>query len=337
MLLDETLGIADRAQRAAAARAFLPKFIRAIARKKEPFAQHLREEIAMLLRKDAASLFHDHMEEHNDAVYFHEFVAHAKSHSLQFVAEGEPANMLTTDLEPDVRQAVAKMEALDREQYLDYVRCQSFRRSILCHASSTVKHEFTAEPFRRLYVASAIMPQGPRDDTVQATETFQSHRGFRISTANALVRRVLHEAAQRTPERIAFGELIDHAIDSVGNLPLKREAFEMNLARLLAEGFALRGFDLATRPADFAVRPSERPTARHLARLQAARSDNVVNLRHERVQLDALRRRLIQLLDGSRDPVQLAAAFAGAIPPNEAPTWLNRALRAFAIEALLIA
>ena len=51
-----------------------------------------------------------------------------------------------------------------------------------------------------------------------------------------------------------------------------------------------------------ATTPSERPVASALARLQAAEGTRITNLRHSSVDVpDALGRRLITLLDGTRD------------------------------------
>ena len=53
---------------------------------------------------------------------------------------------------------------------------------------------------------------------------------------------------------------------------------------------------------EIAAAPSERPVASALARLQAAEGTRVTNLRHAGVDVpDALGRRLITLLDGTRD------------------------------------
>jgi methyltransferase-like protein len=66
---------------------------------------------------------------------------------------------------------------------------------------------------------------------------------------------------------------------------------------------------------DFHVRPlplvnvlSERPCASPLVRVQAETSILVTNLRHEAVQLDDLNRRLLPLLDGTRDRAAILAS-----------------------------
>ena len=59
---------------------------------------------------------------------------------------------------------------------------------------------------------------------------------------------------------------------------------------------------------DLITTPSERPVASALARLQAADGTRVTTLRHRSVDVpDELGRRLIGLLDGTRDRAALAA------------------------------
>ena len=49
----------------------------------------MRGQAERLLERTDASLLHDELAEVNDAVYFHEFVAHAARHGLQYLAEAD--------------------------------------------------------------------------------------------------------------------------------------------------------------------------------------------------------------------------------------------------------
>ena len=76
--------------------------------------------------------------------------------------------------------------------------------------------------------------------------------------------------------------------------------------------------------------PSERPVASALARLQATEGTRVTNLRHATVEVaDDLGRRLIRLLDGTRDRPALLLELAR--PADE----LERSLAGLAAAALL--
>ena len=53
--------------------------------------------------------------------------------------------------------------------------------------------------------------------------------------------------------------------------------------------------------------PTDRPTARRLARLQAETDDTVTTLRHQNLKLNRTARHLVRLLDGTRDQAALLA------------------------------
>ena len=70
----------------------------------------------------------------------------------------------------------------------------------------------------------------------------------------------------------------------------------------LMQGYAVRAVELRVHPPRLALAVSARPVASPLARLQAEQGNlAVTNLRHEPVKLNELPRRMLPLLDGTRD------------------------------------
>jgi hypothetical protein len=80
---------------------------------------------------------------------------------------------------------------------------------------------------------------------------------------------------------------------------------------------------------------SERPRATALARYQAAADIPVVNLRHEVVAIDALDRRVLRHLDGTRDRGRLLRALADPAVPGPSAEALEECLGRLARHALL--
>ncbi len=94
----------------------------------------------------------------------------------------------------------------------------------------------------------------------------------------------------------------------------------------LLGGFAANLISLHASPPRVAHRPGERPEASPLARRQAAEGEFVTTLRHRSVRLeDDLGRRLITLLDGTRDRAALAAEMR-PYADGEIETALERSL-----------
>ena len=99
----------------------------------------MRGQAERLLERDDASLLHDELAEINDAVYFHEFVAHA--------ARARPAvprrGRLLRDAdrrapEPAADALLAVEDRVRREQYLDFLKGRMFRQTLLCHAGRAI-------------------------------------------------------------------------------------------------------------------------------------------------------------------------------------------------------
>ena len=76
-----------RARRAGAGAAALPARGRAGASTRS--GRSMRGQAERLLARSDATLLHDELAEVNDAVYFHEFAAHAARHGLQYLAEAD--------------------------------------------------------------------------------------------------------------------------------------------------------------------------------------------------------------------------------------------------------
>jgi len=86
------------------------------------------------------------------------------------------------------------------------------------------------------------------------------------------------------------------------------------LGELLLRAYAGDIVEFSVAPPRLVSRPSERPVASSLARLQSVEGTEVVNLRHFNIRVeDPLSRRLLQLLDGSRDRDALIDDLAAAV------------------------
>jgi hypothetical protein len=81
------------------------------------------------------------------------------------------------------------------------------------------------------------------------------------------------------------------------------------LGELLLRAYAGGIVEFNVVPPRLVARPSERPVASPLARLQSKENSEVVNLRHFNIRVDdPLSRQLLQLLDGTRDRAALLDA-----------------------------
>ena len=108
---------------------------------------------------------------------------------------------------------------------------------------------------------------------------------------------------------------------------------------LLADACFAGAVQLHVHPPTLAIAAGERPLASPIVRWQAARQEQVTNLRHETMMLkDPAARRLLAVLDGSRTRAELADTVdIGASDALAAEHRVDEYVRQFAKHGLLIA
>ena len=107
----------------------------------EPVDEAIRTELRAMTERDDSLLGHDDLGEPNDPVYFHQFAADAARSGLAFLAEANLSSIAGPKVTARVRDALAAMDRLTREQYLDFVRLRRYRESLLCHADTAFRSE----------------------------------------------------------------------------------------------------------------------------------------------------------------------------------------------------
>lgn len=336
MMLFHVQNIADPMQRVQQARAFLrwlqdgqpePSFYEALLEKEEDLTQQYSDE----------HLYHDHLAEINDPVYFHQFAGHAARHGLQYLAEADFSAMQERAFPPDVAEMLRRLDGdpVLKEQYMDFLRCRMFRQTLLCHAEVPVVRPPDPAPVRAFYAGAPVRRLTPEPSTAGAQPapvSFEGHRGRVLRTTHPLTRAVFEQLEARWPAYVPF-DALQAAVAREEDAHL----LEALLLGLYADGFIV----LQCHAPHVATEASARPEASPVARLQAENGGFVTSLHHEAVRLEQPReRRLLALLDGTRDRDALRAAWsAGAETGEASPTGaeLEEMLQAFARQALLIA
>src|SRR5947208_11701556 len=95
----------------------------------------VQREADLLAQASDTYVYHEHLEEVNHPAYFHQFAERAAAHGLQYLAEAEPTP-LPSNLSPEGRETLQRLagDLIQGEQYLDFVRFRTFRRTLLCHS-----------------------------------------------------------------------------------------------------------------------------------------------------------------------------------------------------------
>jgi methyltransferase-like protein len=318
MLLFHVRGSADSPVRLGQARAFLDLVNQSVQSGKTPYASLLREETDTLRSEADSYLFHEFLEEVNSPVYFHQFIEQAADHGLQYLEEATPSPfMVSAEVMAMIRKTATDL--ISGEQYLDFLRGRSFRRTLLCHEETVLERPPDSQRLRRYYVTGLVRPKVTDREPPPAgeVEEFETAKGSSLSTNNPILRAVFHHLFKAWPRAVHFEELWDAALSHLGDARPSDVSHTLLTVPLL-QCFMTGVVELHLRPPRFKLEVSERPLASPLARLQAQNSTRVTNLRHYSVGLNALDRQVLQHLDGSHDRAFLRETLAHTFS-SEAP------------------
>ncbi len=317
LLLMKLEGVDDPAERIAGARRLL-----ALLSGENEGATMLGAEAAALLQQSDALLFHDALAPVNDPVLFQQFAARAAAHGLQYLAEANFLEMQVGMLPEELqRELLADEDLVRREQVLDYLKVRRFRQTLLCPAAIDIDRTLRRESLDRLAVSSPA--QATVDDPrTPERVTFTAPGGSRLTTEHAVVVAALRRVAHSWPQALPVAQLLDDGASTE-----ERDALHEALVRC----FAANVVQLHVHPPALSALAGERPQASPLARLQAREQPLVTTLRHTSIRLDdELDRRLLTLLDGTRDRLTLRAELNGV-----ADAQLEDSLERLARSALL--
>jgi len=291
---------------------------------------------------DNSFLLHDELSEVNDPVYFYQFVEHAQQHGLQYLVEVELRAVMLSSFPAETQTALKTMvwDAIDLEQKMDFVRNQTFRQTLLCHAE---------EPVIRTILPQAVMESWLRSQAKRVTEPdtnspagsvrFVGKDESTLTTNHPVSVAALELLAKDWPRGLHFNELLAAAREAVAVSspntlgPAEQDGVTLASTLLRAHSQSLQLVELHSFHPRVVNSASDRPVASTVARLEAKSRTIVTNLWHERVTLLPLQQTILGYLDGSHTVNALSTILAGKVRPKE----LGDHLRFFAHAALLVA
>lgn len=319
MMLYHVRGLSEPKEQVAQARGLLD-FLADSVPQDNTYGRLLKDE-AELLRKQADSyLFHDHLEEANEPLYFHEFVSRAERHKLQYLAEADISTMMVGHFPARVVETLRRIsnDVVRTEQYLDFLRNRSFRQTLLCRKEVALSRNLAPQNIIRLRIASAAKARSPQVDINSAhAETFQAPNGVTFATSIPLVKAALVHLGEIWPHSLPFNTLVTTARARIDSPPAGQgESLSPDiqaLAAQLLEGYTNNFVALRSQEPPFVTTISEYPCVSPLARHQAAAGDPVTNQLHESGVVSDLVRQILQLLDGRNNRGAIAERLAKLI------------------------
>lgn len=321
MMVYRVRKLADPNAQVREARAFLDFLAQAVPDQQGLYARVVREEVEQLRPHADSYVLHEHLEEINQPIYFHQFMEKVEPTGLKHLGDARYWSTAVAQL-PAVATRLDRLSAdpIEREQYLDLLINRRFRRTLLCHADAPTTLKPSADVIARMRASAVVWPQTPVDARNNAPTDFVASDGSsRVTTGDPGFKAVLAILAESWPRSLPFETLwtLSCARRGQPGEPLTPE----NRARLtsqLLQGYAAHSVELHTLESPFAEQPSEKPLGHPYARRRAAEGAlRLPNLRHCLVTPSDFDRLVLRQLDGKRDRAAIVSALVDAVSKGE--------------------
>jgi len=273
-----------------------------------PYQRLLQSELKHLGQMEDYYLHHEHLEENNQPLYFHEFARKLSVNGLQYLGDAEFSTMVSSNFSGEVAKTLHELGAHDivqMEQYMDFVRCRYFRKSLICRSGVRLDRTITPAVVRDLLLSSDAAPVTPKDAPPAEVEVFKTASGYSVNCRSPLTRVALRQLHAQWPMPMAFKDLVAHC-------KADETAAEFLAAEMLT-CMAAGVVEWRLTPVLFTTQVGKTPATPPLSRLEAQRGYKVTNLRGESIVLDELHRQTVRQLDGKRDLAQVTEALMASL------------------------
>jgi methyltransferase-like protein/SAM-dependent methyltransferase len=283
-----------------------------------PYALLLRRELDILKNTTGDYLFHEHLEDVNEPLYFHQLVERLHRHELAYLGEADVHTMVLAQYAPAAAEALARIapDIVSMEQYMDFVRNRQFRTTLVCRRGVELQRSVSPEVVEPLFVSFAPAPDnGPIDLSPGLRQTVVSRDDVRLTSDRALTKAAFVILCARWPRPLAFDDLVEQACGLLSQAGISVDPPSRSdlAADLLESQFGGAGVSLRSWAPPIAERSGARPCASRVARAQVARGGHVATLLHETAHLDRGPSQILRLLDGRRTETEIVEALADLV------------------------
>jgi methyltransferase-like protein len=330
MMLYHTAAYVDPPQIVQQARA-LARFLADAADTTSAYGRFLAEELREVQKRLSSGLYHDDLAPINAPVYFFQFAEHAAQHGLQFLAETQFVVTQEINAQPEMMETLSRLstDVIRREQYLDFMECRRFRQTLLCHDTTSVNRDLDLDFMKSFqYVSLSRLDSPELDLNFGKSVKFCGARGANMATAHPLAKAALQHMSENWPAPFTIEQITSAALERLSAAGMvfdsSLESARQEMCQLLLTAYGAGLVEVLSQPPGYTLNVSERPVASPIARRQLALGDTVTSLLHTTLEIsDPLARRLVLLLDGTRDRVALIEGLLPLIDSGEATVKID--------------
>ncbi|MDB5351674.1 MAG: protein related to regulatory domain of methyltransferase [Planctomycetota bacterium] len=316
MMLYHVRNMSDPNAKVKAARAFLDFLGQSIPDREGPYAKTLIEEAVQLRPHADSYVLHEHLEDLNHPIYYHEFASRAADHGLKVFSDSR-VWATAVAVQPPMAAVLDKVarDPIDRDQYFDFICNRRFRRSLLCRADVELLPVPAIERLKKLRASASVWPTtSPTDFASRTTVDFRAGDGMiRLSTIDPLFKTALLILSELYPRSVEFEELWSMIRHRLGRAGVEPGTNPDVLAQRLLQAYVANSLELHAFEPPFPLEASGTPEGFPLARLAAESGPSVPSLRHRQVTISDFDRLVIRQLDGTRSHHEIIDRLVNAV------------------------
>jgi methyltransferase-like protein/SAM-dependent methyltransferase len=302
----------------------LLKFVADSSPKVDYYIAAIRSQFERTRKYTDEAFFHDDLSEVNQPFYFHEFMSAAERHGLQFLGEARSNDLEAGKFTSQVMQRMSELGGAPevvREQYKDFIRGCAFRETLLCHRELEIAPDLLVERVPKLYASCDATPKTEEEDPSGQPTLFRRKGGLEMQATHPLIGAALNYLVSQWPVVVSFEALLGAVrAATAGDLSDETEI----LADTLTNAYRIGFVELQISPPEVANKVSKQPSVSRLARFQLERGEWAVNQSHVLIKFpDPLSRKLVQLLDGTRDQEMLRRDLLDFVQSGQAAVLEN--------------
>lgn len=275
-----------------------------------PYRQHLQPVLERLNKSTEDYLFHEHLEEYNQPLFFYQFVEQASRYGLHYVADTDGIALMFADTFPPKTAELLKQfdNQIHLEQYIDFLVNRMFRKTLLGLQPVPVTR-LVAQEMTRFYIAGQFIPSATSNSNASAPLEF-THvpSGTRVPILSPVAKAICLSLGNVWPRSLSFQMLLYEIARHLSDESVKMSHNDIvnNTAYGLL-GLYKRGIlELQLYPLPLTITVTERPQTMPLVRWYAQRRLMVTNVYHQPYTFGALESYILSLLDGHHNREQLA-------------------------------
>jgi methyltransferase-like protein/SAM-dependent methyltransferase len=292
---------------------------------KSAYGMFLKSEVDVLRSHADEYLYHEHLEDVNEPVYFFQFMERCHERGLKYLGEADMSVMYNGHFPAEIISTLEKISSdyVEMEQYLDFVRNRMFRQTLLCHQQIEIDRELKPSDLNGLHISTTLC-SAEKDANLQTSKPFKfSVPGTdrAVTITHPLAKAAIISLTQVAPESLPYEKLLaqsrqlvdQRTVVSKRQFDEENQEFGKTILKFYVNGFV----DLHMCVPSFSTSRVNKPVASRIARAQLLTSEIVTTLRHGRILLNPIERHILKCLDGNQDRGQICDYLASLIAQGE--------------------